>query len=305
MWPSGVPAPLDNICCVVRVLLLDLGGTLTDGDQTFSHVPEALTALRKFHGSVGEPVELCLVSDYVMPDPTGGPAVRTLFSEYLRILDRLGLRRFFRPVSRHVTLSTHAGVMKPDRRVYELALARSGTDAGLDECLSITEDAGHIAACRRLGMETLRFGQDFSDWCEAPLLVRHVVDPTDAHNTTLALAVWFAVQEDVRYAGLVGEPTAHGVRVRVRPAIADGTSRWGKASVVELVFDSVGRVVDVEWESAAVTAEWEAATFFRSLQEHGQMATAGVDTLPPGATHAVERDERGNDIVRRKRFSAF
>jgi hypothetical protein len=215
------------------------------------------------------------------------------------------LRRFFQPVSRHVTLSTHAGVMKPDRRVYELALERLGTDAGFDECVSITEDARHIAACRRLGMEALRFGDDFSDWCEAPLLVRHLVDPTDAHNTALALAVWLAVHEEVRFVSLLGEPTARGARVRVRPAMADGTSRWDKTSVVELVFDSVGRVVDVQWDSAEVMAEREATAFHRSLQEHGQMAPAGASALPPGATHTVERDERGNEIVRRKRFSAL
>lgn len=36
------------------------------------------------------------------------------------------------------------------------------------ECLSITEDAGHVAACKALGMRALRFGGDFTDWSMRP-----------------------------------------------------------------------------------------------------------------------------------------
>ena len=160
---------------MIRVVVLDLGETLLHGDQLFPHVPEALTALRKLRTSDGTRLQLCLVSDFTMAN---GTSVRTLFSQYLRILDSVGLRRFFLPVGRHVTLSTHARVMKPDRRVYELALERLDTGATLSECVVITEDAGHIAACRALGMKGLRFGADFTDWADAPALVR-ALDPAD------------------------------------------------------------------------------------------------------------------------------
>jgi FMN phosphatase YigB (HAD superfamily) len=153
---------------MIRVAVLDLGETLIHGDQLFPHVPEALTALRKLRAADGARLQLCLVSDFTMPN---GASVRTLFSRYLRILDGVRLRRFFLPVGRHVTLSTHAGVTKPDRRIYELALERLGTGATLDECVVITEDAGHIAACTAMGMAGLRFGGDFSDWAQAPALV--------------------------------------------------------------------------------------------------------------------------------------
>ncbi len=215
---------------MISVLLLDLGDTLTDGTQVFPHVPEALAALRKLENGDGARIQLCLVSDFTMPSP-GGPPVRTLFSQYLAVLDRLDLRRFFRPVGRHVTLSTHAGVMKPDRRVYDLALERLGTGATLAESLVITEDAAHVEACRKLGMATLRFGDDFTDWSEAPAMVRQLANP------------------------------------------------------------------------AGVDAE-EAAAFRRSLSEHGQLAESD-GPLAPGVTHVIEHDDEGNEVVRRKRFSAI
>jgi hypothetical protein len=45
--------------------------------------------------------------------------------------------------------------------------------------------------------------------------------------------------------------------------------------------------------------------FERSLREHGQLAEQGVEELPPGATHQVETDDEGREVLRRKRFSAF
>jgi hypothetical protein len=290
---------------VLRVILLDLGGTLTDGSRTFSCVPEALTALRKFRDARGEPVQLCLVSDFAMPDPSSGTTVRTIFADYLQILDRLDLRRFFKPVGHHVTLSAHAGAMKPERRVYELALERLGNHSSLKECVSITEDAGHVAACERLGMKALQFGKDFSDWCEGPLLLRQLIDPTSTQNTTLALTIWLKVHGGLRVVGLVGEPTATSAVVRVRPIVTDGAARRAKTTELEVSFDAAGRVAELDSPSSSVTATREAETFDRSLREHGQAAMAGEGALPPGVTHTIEEDERGEQVLRRKRFSAI
>jgi FMN phosphatase YigB (HAD superfamily) len=189
---------------MVRVAMLDLGGTLTDGTTLFPHVPDALAALRRLRRPDGTRLDLCLVSDFTMAN---GASVRARFSEYLRILDRLNLRRFFVPVGRHVTLSTHAGVMKPDRKVYELALTRLGTGAHLGDCLSITEDATHIAACRRLGMTTLHFGTDFTDWSEVPPIVRGMVGGT----TGEAAALRRSLEEHGQLAEAGDEPLAPGV----------------------------------------------------------------------------------------------
>jgi hypothetical protein len=49
----------------------------------------------------------------------------------------------------------------------------------------------------------------------------------------------------------------------------------------------------------------EERVFEKSLREHGQLAERDVEELPPGATHQVEKDDEGHDVVRRERFSAF
>lgn len=213
---------------MVRVLILDLGDTLVSGDQALPHVPEALATFRELDGSTGLPLELALVSDFRPAVPFSPAEVQKRFTEYLDLLERFGLRTFFEPVDRHVTLSSQAGVNKPDRRIYELALTRLGTDATIADCLSITEDAGHVAACRALGMQALQFGVDFTDWSQAPALVRGLIDPDDR----------------------------------------------------------------------------EAAAFGESLRAHGQLTEEGQEPAP-GATHHIERDEHGNPVIKRDRFSAF
>src|SRR3954451_9770727 len=101
---------------MVRVLLLDLGGTLVDGDRPFPHVVEALSALAELDGSTGEPLQMALVSDFLPADPLTPTGVQAGFDESLTIVQRTGLKSLFEQVDHRVTLSTHAGVRKPDRR---------------------------------------------------------------------------------------------------------------------------------------------------------------------------------------------
>jgi FMN phosphatase YigB (HAD superfamily) len=113
------------------------------------------------------------VSDFDMPTPPATPAkIKPIFARYVAILDQVHLRQFFDPVGKCVTLSTHAGVFKPDRKVFELALRRLRVTARLPDCIFITENGGHVTHCRQeLGMKALQFGKDFTDWSQAPLLV--------------------------------------------------------------------------------------------------------------------------------------
>ena len=164
---------------MIRVAILDLGGTLVDDAHPFPHVPEALSALARIKLPGASPpsrLTLLLVSDFTMPEaPVTKAKTAALVKEYVALLEGFGLRPFFMPISKRITLSTQVGVLKPDRRIYEAALERSATGATLDECVSISEDAAHLAVCRQLGMATLRFGEDFTDWSAAPNLVRNLV----------------------------------------------------------------------------------------------------------------------------------
>jgi hypothetical protein len=149
---------------MTRVLMFDLGMTLLDADdRPFPHVTDVLSAL------ASRPVKSCLVSDF---DMALTPAVA--LRRYVAILDAAGLRPFFEPVSKRVTLSNHAGVSKPNRKIFEKALQRLGASSvPFSECLFVTENADHIEAVRsRLRMQVLHFGVDFTDWATFPDLLQ-------------------------------------------------------------------------------------------------------------------------------------
>ncbi len=272
---------------MIRVLLLDLGGTLVDANAgaPLPGVVDALSALSKFETADGEPLQLALVSDFTMA-PVGASRadVDRIVRDYLALLDGFGLRRFFRPVDRHVTLSTQAGVNKPDRAVYELALTRLGTPARIADCLSITEDAAHVAACKRLGMKALQFGTDFTDWLDAPFLIRRLVARASTVDAAAVLGPWLAAR------GLRLVAVQSATAAKVTAAVRKGP---GAEVPIAVRFDATGRVVVDDGDA-----------FLHSLVASGQAAPPG-GALPPGATHTLELDDEGEPRATRKRFSAF
>jgi hypothetical protein len=239
-----------------------------------------------------------------MADPSASAAqVRALFREYLGLLDGFGLRRFFRPVDRRVTLSTHAGVRKPDRRVYEIALQRLGSSASLRESLVVTEDPAHLDACRTLGMTTLGFGLDFTDWLDAPLLIRHLVGPASVTNTYQALLPWFAAR-DARLVSVADQVSAAHAQARVRVPVTGSDGRPGdrrKLTTTTVSFDPVGRVKAL---TGSTHADDESAAFLASLQASGQLGVTGA-ALAAGVTHTEVVDEQGALVARRRRFSTM
>src|SRR6202008_4781082 len=139
-------------------LMLDLGDTLVKGDSVLPHVREALKVLARFETPSGADIVLSLVSDYTMPKPpVTQKKVEAIFATYVKELDQLQLKEFFEPVERHVTLSTNAGVFKPDQLIFTKALERLHSCVGLKSCLFITENPEHVSACRKLGMHTLLY----------------------------------------------------------------------------------------------------------------------------------------------------
>lgn len=103
-----------------------------------------------------------------MPEPRTPKAIAAAFAEYLQILDKTYLRDFFEPVDERVTLSTHAGKLKPAAEVFKTALKRAGISGTLRQTLFITENTEHIRVCRdELHMKTLQFGVDFTSWSDA------------------------------------------------------------------------------------------------------------------------------------------
>lgn len=299
--------------------MFDFGQTLVDVHQRpFDHVREALTAITGFRTEVSKPLRSCLVSDFTMVPPPITPAkVRPVFEEYLAVLSTAGLREFFEPVSKRVTLSTHVGVNKPDRAVFAKALSRLQIPATLAECLFITENADHIRAARQtMGMTTLQFRApgatrfDFDDWSQAPALIAHLVDPHQSDNLRGAVEAHLAAR---------GVETVSVQAVGTSGKVHVAGHIWRKVSVPgHPELDDVLVALPVEGEltrgrkgelAGSLPMQpgkeqlVEACTFVGSLATHGQIA--GTERGPArGATHAIETDAQGRRKLVRKRFSA-
>ena len=299
---------------MIRILMFDLGETLVHGDTVFPHVREALAAVKQFKTEAGKPLSTCLVSDFGPPPPVPQEKIGAIFKEYTSLLDNFGLTDFFKPVAKRVTLSLHAGALKPDRRVFEKAIERLELDASLAECLFITEDAKHIAACRKLGMKTLQFGPpgspgtDFADWSEAPLLINHIIAPGRARNLELALGVRLAAAYGLELISLQKPPADGRLRGRAKKWCA---APDGKESIqvllpveVEIRLDDRGRIQSVESGQPDSEALAEAAHFIKSLRANKKLAPE-EGPPPPGATHQLETDESGQKRLVRKRFNAI
>ncbi|HRI18688.1 MAG TPA: hypothetical protein PL196_09210, partial [Burkholderiaceae bacterium] len=213
------------------------------------------------------------------------------------------------------TLSTHAGVLKPDRRVFETALRRLRSKAPLDRCLLVTENVAHArAAIDELGMQALVFRPPagttigFDDWSQAPALVARLVDgPAD--NVSAATRVYLGAREieagDVtpgadastlhvsgrswRALNVPGEPDLDGVMV---PIPVRGELRRGAHG------ELVGHLGEPSDEEVA-----EATNAVKSLAAHRQIE-GRTDGQVGAATHAIEADASGRRRLVRKRFTA-
>lgn len=173
---------------MARPIFFDLGDTLEAGGALRPGALETLIALSSLVDGGGERVPLALISNYTMPgDPSEIPAIR---AEYERIIDDLGLRRFFEPLAERVTLSTEVGAPKPDPRIFRAAIDKIEPGLGLHHAIFITEHAGHVEAARRLGISALHLrapGGEKGDVDDLPGLVpvvRRLVayDPCGKHG---------------------------------------------------------------------------------------------------------------------------
>jgi hypothetical protein len=243
--------------------------------------------------------------------------IRQLFAEYLAILDTTGLRPFFEPVDRRITLSTHANVFKPDRAVFEMAVHRLRVTATLEECLLITENTAHIRAARtKLRMQTLQFSEsstrpfDFHDWAQAPAMVARLVDPLHTPNLRVAVEM-FLTAKGVELTDLEGDGAAgtfHAAGRVWHPVSVPGAGSEQPVHVAvpvhgAVTVDSKGAIrSDVSSPTDDDVAE--ASEFVSSLAAHGQIATA-AGPHPADATHEITVNDSGQRRLVRRRFSAL
>lgn len=308
---------------MIRVVMFDLGLTLIDAhDKPFAHVAEALATLKALKAADGKRLRTCLVSDFTMAEPpNAAQKTRTLFTDYLALLAPSGLRPFFEPVQRCITLSTQAGAVKPERAVFETALRRLQVKATLDECLLITENAAHVKAVRSaLHMKALRFGPasasgvDFSDWSQAPALIAHLMTPAhasaaDAANTHAAVTAYLAAQGMTVSALEAGAQKGHlkAYGHAWHPVSVPGDPDLQHVHMTVPVDANVSRgpagEVHAKVNAPARDQVAEAAAFAASLAANKQIGAPGA-ARAAGATHEITTDASGQRRLVRKRFSA-
>jgi hypothetical protein len=134
----------------VTLVLFDLGDTLESGGALRPGALQLLQELTDLRAGGRPAVALGLLSD--TRDPAGPADVSAIVTEYHVLLDRLGIRRYFEPLSRRVTLSAEVGVRKPAAAAFRAAVARADPTLTSADVVFVTEDADHVRAARRLGM---------------------------------------------------------------------------------------------------------------------------------------------------------
>ena len=299
---------------MIKGLLLDLGGTLEVDDRVLPGAAEALNVIEQLQTADGAPLVTCLVSDFRMPVPRTPQAIEAAFKEYLKILDRLDLRRFFEPVAERVTLSTHAGALKPARLVFETALKRAKLDASIEDALFITENSDNVRACRKLKMTVLQFGTDFHDWTDAPLLIAHVVDPLSDNNLYVTLKPLLAARHDMQLDSVHGSPTG-AVKGKGRSWVKLDALGLGDLRGVyvelpidfEAKFDPNGHLGNVQVSPPSSEYLTEAVDNVRTLIANGQVEghPTGSGDSPVLPTHRVETGPDGRRYLRRRRYTAI
>ncbi|MEA2939865.1 MAG: hypothetical protein QOD09_394 [Bradyrhizobium sp.] len=295
---------------MIRALLLDLGDTLIDSEnRVFPGVKDALGVLETFETEDHQPLVLCLVSDFKMPKPRTAAAIAAAFADYLHVLDQTGLRAFFEPVDQRVTLSTMVGVTKPAAAVFEAALKRAKVDAPLTEAMFITEQAGHVAACRKLGMTALQFGKDFKTWSAAPLLISQKIGAPGSKNSEAVFRPALAADHGLHLQS-IDSISPDRIRGTARHLVKLSAPELGGLDGVhvelpvdlEATIDSAGKISAVQATPRPGDVA-EAVQQVRTLTANKQIS--GDPTAPTIPTHSVETDAEGRRVLRRRRFTAF
>ena len=135
--------------------MFDLGRTLEAGDVPLPGAVETLDAVLHMTDASGVPAALTLVSDWTRPDDPEEAQRDRL--EYYALLERIGLRTFFEPVERMVTISSEVGVFKPDPAIFRAALDKIVPGAPFSDALFITEKWEHVEEARDLGLSAIHF----------------------------------------------------------------------------------------------------------------------------------------------------
>lgn len=300
---------------MIEIALFDVGETLIHEGEPFPGVLDALESIARFETASQRPFFLGIVSDYHLPaQPSTEEEILDLERRYRdEVLGPAGLSRFFEPFEQHVTLSSRAGVYKPARSLFDLALARSGVPTTLSRCLFVTENAQHLVKCQEYGITPVRFGPGgaFDDWADAPALLAEFVTPGQPRNLARALAPGLASRFGVvDFTPLSQE--GKSLRGQANRLVSLHDPRLGALNGihVELPAEVIaslghgGRLESVATGEADPEAVADAVEFVTSLIRSRRVVVPGQQPPTVAATHSVQTDSAGRMRLVRRGYSA-
>jgi hypothetical protein len=230
----------------MRVVIFDLGDTLEHNDVLLPGAREMLTRVGELRDDDGNVPALCLVSNFFRP--TDSDPLTAIQARYYALLDTLGIRSFFEPVTERVTLSSEVGVEKPAREIFERAIAKVDAHLELHHAVFITENPEHIAAARQLGMMAIHFqgpGQQTGEVSQlldlVPIIARLLAFSPCCKKHGEAVGRFASQankskQADPQISALVSQVDANRLRSRIA-RLADFPTRWTYSSTVGQVPD--------------------------------------------------------------------
>jgi len=304
---------------MIKIAFFDLGETLIHEGAPFPGVIAALRAVTALNTATGQPLVLGIISDYDLPTlPPTEEKITALEQQYRnQALAPSGLAEFFQPFESRVTISSRAGVFKPNQAIFDMAVARSGTGAALNECLFVTENRSHLEKCAEYGITPVRFGAGgvlggmagFSDWADASAVLRGLVSPEPAVVTAgTALAL------DEQHGLVDFHPTGGDMRTlhgRAGRLVQLSDARLGRINgvYVEIPTD-VTVELSPDGQVASATAAMpvpdevsDALSFVLGLVRGDRVAVQGETTPLSTPTHVVEQDSVGRPRLVRRRYS--
>ena len=230
----------------MRVVIFDLGDTLEYNDVLLPGAQDMLTRVRELRDDDDKSPALCVLSNYFMP--TDADPLEAIQGRYYALLDTLGIRSFFEPVTERVTLSSEVGVEKPAREIFERAVAKVDPQLELRHTIFITENPEHIAAARQFGMMAIHFqgpGQQTGEVSQlldlVPLIARLLAFSPCCKKHAEAVGRFASQaskskQADPEISALVSQVDSNRLRSRIA-RLADFGTRWTYSSTVAQVPD--------------------------------------------------------------------
>lgn len=129
----------------MKLVLFDLGSTLEDRNVLLPGALQLLQDISALCDDDGDPVLLALGSDFDAPA-----------EKYYDIIEKLGIRSFFEPVTARVTLSGEVGVRKPAEEFFAAAVTKAEPALTFEDVMFVTENRTHVQAARMLGMHAIQ-----------------------------------------------------------------------------------------------------------------------------------------------------